>query len=75
MALSGINLQIENLVAGGELNYIEAVLHFCEENNIEIDEVADLIDPILKEKLKTEFVRLNYFSEKKIPNQLKDFFE
>jgi|TARA_B100000925_G_C22007430_1_gene474365 hypothetical protein len=52
---------IENLVKdNAEMNYIEAICHYCETNNIEIESVSKLITKPLKEKLKGNATNLNY---------------
>ena len=61
---------IENLVLNSELNYIEAIVSYCEENNIELDSVSKLISKPLKEKLKSEATELNFLkrtSKAKLP--------
>tara|TARA_B100000287_G_scaffold20180_3_gene20179 strand:- start:12178 stop:12432 length:255 start_codon:yes stop_codon:yes gene_type:complete len=51
---------IEILVGQSELNYIEAIISYCEDNNIEFESVGKLISKPLKEKLKAEATELNY---------------
>ena len=52
---------IEQLVKDNvEMNYIEAICHYCEENSIEIENVTKLISKPLKEKLKCNATNLNY---------------
>ena len=51
---------IEQLVLTTELNYIEALVSYCEENNIEFESVGKLIAKPLKDKLKAEATELNY---------------
>lgn len=52
---------IEQLVKdNAEMNYIEAICHYCDENNIEIENVTKLISKPLKEKLKCNATNLNY---------------
>ena len=52
--------EIESLVQiHAEMNYIDAVIHFCEQNNIDIDSVPKLISKPLKEKIKYEAQELN----------------
>jgi len=52
---------IEQLVKdNAEMNYIEAICHYCEENSIEIENVTKLISKPLKEKLKCNATNLNY---------------
>ena len=43
-----------------EMNYIEAICHYCESNNVEIESVSKLITKPLKEKLKWNATELNY---------------
>ena len=61
---------IEQLVLTTELNYIEALVSYCEENNIEFESVGKLIAKPLKDKLKAEATELNYLkrtSKSKLP--------
>ena len=52
---------IENLVSSNaSMNYIEAICHYCDENNIEIESVSKLISKPLKEKLRGTASELNY---------------
>lgn len=53
---------IENLVkeSNGLLNYIEAVVTYCEENDIELDNINKLLSKPLKERIKFDAARLNY---------------
>ena len=55
---------IEQLVQNEtDFNYIEAVCHYCDENDIEIEKVNKLISKPLKEKLKCEALTLNYLKK------------
>ena len=51
---------IESLVQQSKLNYIEAIISYCEDNNIEFESVGKLITKPLKEKLKAQATELNY---------------
>ena len=52
---------IENLVQNNlDMNYIEAICHYCDENNIEVESVSKLITKPLKEKLRGNATDLNY---------------
>lgn len=53
-------LEIENIVITNQCNYIDAIVMFCETNNIEIESVTKLISKPLKEKLKYDAVKLNF---------------
>ena len=61
---------IETLVQQSELNYIEAIISYCEDNSIEFESVGKLISKPLKDKLKAEATELNYLkrtSRSKLP--------
>ena len=56
--------EIENLVqVNVEMNYIDAIVHFCEKNNIDLDSVPKLISKPLKEKIKCEATDLNFLKK------------
>jgi hypothetical protein len=63
--------EIEKLVqTNPDMNYIDAVVHFCEQNNIDIESVSKLISKPLKEKIKYEAMELNFLkrsSRAKLP--------
>lgn len=54
-----IHHAIADLISRG-VPYIDALIHFAEENNLEIEAVADVIkkSSILKEKVRSEAVQL-----------------
>lgn len=51
---------IEDIVKTSKINYIDAIVTYCEENNIEIDTIPKLISKPLKEKLKHDATELNF---------------
>ena len=51
---------IEELVKRTQMNYIDAIVEYCELNNIEIETVPKLISKPLKERLKCDAIELNY---------------
>ena len=56
--------EIEKLVQHNEdMNYIDAVIHFCENNNIDLESVPKLISKPLKEKIKYEAMQLNFIKK------------
>ena len=63
MTAAKFSLEIENIVKDSNLNYIEAVLQFCEDKSIELDGVNKLISKPLKEKLKYDAQRLNFMNK------------
>ena len=63
--------EIENVVLDNEdMSYIDAVVFFCEQNNIDVESVSKLISKPLKEKIKGEAMELNFLkrsSRAKLP--------
>ena len=63
--------EIEALVHNTEnMSYIDAIIHFCEQNNIDVESVPKLISKPLKEKIKYEAQELNFLkrtSRAKLP--------
>ena len=63
--------EIETLVhSDDKMSYIEAIIHFCEKNAIDIESVPKLISKPLKEKIKYEAMELNFLkrsSRAKLP--------
>ena len=53
--------EIEELVRDNDyMNYIDAIVHFCDKNSIDVESVPKLISKPLKEKLKYEAQELNF---------------
>ncbi len=56
--------EIEKLVSdNADMNYIDAIVHFCEQNGIEVDSINKLVSKPLKEKLKCDAQRLNFIKK------------
>jgi|TARA_R110000803_G_scaffold46198_6_gene96998 hypothetical protein len=51
---------IEKTVQTKRLSYLDAVVHLCEENNIEIDDVRKYISQVVKDKIEVEAQNLNF---------------
>ena len=63
-------IEIEKIVAQEDLNYIDAILHYCDVNGLEIESITKLISKPLKERLKWDATRLNFMkatSKAKLP--------
>ena len=56
-------LEIEKIVAEEQINYIDAICHYCEINGLEVDSVTKLISKPLKERLKWDAIRLNFMKQ------------
>ena len=56
-------MEIESIVANEGMNYIDAICHYCEVNNIEVDSITKLVSKPLKEKLKWDAQELNFMKK------------
>ena len=56
-------LEIEKIVAEEKLNYIDAIVHYCEINELEVDSITKLVSKPLKERLKWDAIRLNFMKK------------
>ena len=53
--------EIESLVQlNADMNYIDAIVHFCDQQSIDVESVPKLISKPLKDKLKAEAMELNF---------------
>ena len=63
--------EIESLVQNNKgMSYIDAIVHFCELNSIDLESVPKLISKPLKEKIKYQAMELNFLkrsSRAKLP--------
>tara|TARA_R100001463_G_scaffold67084_1_gene120688 strand:- start:509 stop:766 length:258 start_codon:yes stop_codon:yes gene_type:complete len=63
--------EIESLVIeNADMNYIDAIVHFCDLNSIDLESVPKLISKPLKDKIKAEAMELNFLkrsSRAKLP--------
>ena len=56
--------EIESIVHSNmDMSYIDAIIHFCEKNNIDVESVPKLISKPLKEKIKYEAMELNFLKK------------
>ena len=61
---AGFAQEIETLVqVNKDMNYIDAIIHFCDQNSIDVEFVPKLITKPLKEKLKYEAMELNFLKK------------
>jgi len=63
MTTARFSTEVEGLVKEDSMSYIDAIIHYCGENNIEIETVPKLISKPLKEKLRYEAQQLNYIKK------------
>lgn len=57
---------IESLVIRGNIDYLDAVIHYCETNNVEIEAAAMIIrnNIRIKSKLQSECEGLNFLPKR-----------
>ena len=55
---------IEKTVNELKIPYMEAILHVCEKNNIEPEDVKKFISPKIKDMVEVEAMDLNYLPKK-----------
>ena len=62
-----LHLTIEEIVWKYDISFIDAIIHYCEENGFDIETIGEIAaqNPILLSKLQEEAEKLN-FLEKKI---------
>ena len=58
MTSKEFSLKIENIVKEKKISHMDAVLHYCEQNEIDTGTVSNLISKSLKEKIKLEATNL-----------------
>ena len=54
---------IESLVLKTKMNYIDAIVQYCTDNEIELETVGKLVSKPLKEKIKYLATELNYMKK------------
>ena len=55
---------IESTVADMKLPYMDAILHVCNKNDIEPEDVRKFISPVIRDKLEAEAMDLNFLPKK-----------
>lgn len=53
-------MKIEEIVSKGGVSYMDAILDYCEKNQMEPDAIAPLISRPLKEKIEADARELNF---------------
>ena len=60
MTTARFSQDVEKVAFENNMNYIDAIVFYCEKNEIEIESVPKLISKPLKEKLKYDAQKLNF---------------
>ena len=63
MTVARFSTEVETLVSSDSMSYIDAIIHYCDVNDIELETVPKLISKPLKEKLKHEAQQLNFIKK------------
>jgi hypothetical protein len=63
MTAARFSQEVEKIAHENSMNYIDAIVHYCEKNEIEIESVPKLISKPLKEKLKFDAQKLNFMKK------------
>jgi hypothetical protein len=51
---------VETTVNELKLSYMDAVLHLCEKNNLEPEDMKKFVSPIIRDKIQAEAMALNF---------------
>ena len=51
---------VEQTVSELGINYMDAILHLCEKNSIDPEDVKKVVSPIIKNKVEAEAMNLNF---------------
>jgi len=51
---------IEKVVTKKKLTYMDAVIHLCEQHEVELEDVRKFISPVIKGKIEAEAMCLNF---------------
>tara|TARA_B100001057_G_scaffold91461_1_gene87767 strand:- start:201 stop:446 length:246 start_codon:yes stop_codon:yes gene_type:complete len=55
---------IQNTVVEKKIPYMDAVIHVCEKNDIDVQDIKKFISPAVKDKIEAEAMDLNFLPKK-----------
>ena len=58
------NQEIEKFVKETDESYIDAVVHYAEKNEVEIETVSKMLNKVIRQKIESEASDLNFLKEK-----------
>ena len=61
---SSFSLHIEKLARERRLSHMDAILHYCEENYLEPDDIKHLVNKTLKDKIEQDMMEANMLPKK-----------
>ena len=59
------SLKIESIVKEKRISYMDAIIWYCETNDLDVGTLNSMINKSLKEKIKDEAINLRMLKEKK----------
>ena len=60
MTTAKFSLLIENVVKEKNIGYMDAIIDYCDKNDLEIEAMAKLINKVIKEKIEAEAMELHF---------------
>ena len=51
---------VESTVSELKISYMDAVLHLCEKNDLEPEDMKKFVSPIIRDKIEAEAMALNF---------------
>lgn len=54
---------VDSAVLGLNLTYMDAIIHVCEQNVIELEDIKKYVSPVLKAKVEVEAMNLNFLEK------------
>jgi len=54
---------VDTAVLSLNLTYMDAIIHVCEENKIELEDIKKYVSPVLKAKVEVEAMNLNFLEK------------
>ena len=61
---SSFSMQIEKIACGLKISYMDAVVHYCDKHEMEIEVAAKLLNSKIKQTIASEASDLNMMKEK-----------
>ena len=54
---------VDSAVLSLNLTYMDAIIHVCEQNTIELEDIKKYVSPVLKAKVEVEAMNLNFLEK------------
>ena len=68
MTTAKFSAMIEGMVKELNITYMDAIVHYCSRNDVEIETAAKLLNTVIKSKIEAEAIDLNFLpKEAKLP--------